>query len=281
MKKTILLTILLLSAFSAGATGQTGDIIYIDGEKWVLLDKPIVHDSVIHHEILAALPEDRTTSTANWDGYTAVWSIKDNKLVLDSVKYRIYHKDNGQNTSHFLSKFSLENIIKNAGYEPFVASWYNGTMRVAKGERIYYEHSGFMRNYETELHLKFEKGEVVDKTLYNNKILVDGFTITGNLIEDMKMIKELFPVNPNEYPELKGKKIGVSIKDIKVDAEGNLIDYILEVHVADKHYAKFQQLEDEINNMVKAIKPWKTLLINGEIRAEYKSIVFGLNFDER
>ena len=226
------------------------------------------------------MPEDRSTSTANWDGLTAVWSIKDNKLVLDSVKYWIYDIDSGQNTPHFVSDYLLKSIFQNAGYEPLIASWYNGTMRVAKGKRIYYEHSGFMRNYEIELHLRFENGQVVDKTLYNNKILADGFTITGRLNEDNRVIKELFPVDPQKYPELKGKRIVVYIKDIKVDAEGNLIDYKLEVHIANKHYSKFQQLEDEINGMVKAIKTWKTLLINGEIRPEYKSFIFRLDFDE-
>ena len=41
MKKTILLALLMLSSFSAGATAQTGDIIYIDGVEWQLLGKPL------------------------------------------------------------------------------------------------------------------------------------------------------------------------------------------------------------------------------------------------
>jgi hypothetical protein len=266
MKKIILFALLLLSAFSASATAQTGDIIYIDGVEWQLLGKPLCQNSVIYKQVLAALPEERNTSTANWDGYTAVWSIKDNKLVLESVSD--------------LSQDKLTNIFQKAGYEPLVASWYNGTMRVSKGKRIYYEHSGFMRNYETELHLKFKNGEVVDKTLYNNKILADGFTITGRFIEDERMIKELFPVDFSKYPELKGKKIAISITDLKVDAEGKLIDYNLGVHSIDKSYVKYQQLKDEINSMVKAIKTWKTLLINGEIRPEHKTLFFRLDYKE-
>lgn len=265
MKKSILLALLLFTAFSAGATAQTGDIIKIDGVEWQLLGKPLAHDSVLYHEILAALPRDRNWSTANWDGYTAIWSIKDNKLVLESVSN--------------LPKETLKSIFKKVGYEPFVASWYNGTMRVAKGKCIFYEHSGFMRNYETELHLKFNNGEVVDKTLYNNKILADGFTIKGRVGYDAYM-KRLFPVDINKYPELKGKKIAVSIRDIKVDEEGNIIDYNLEIHHVDKSYDKYQQLIDDVNSMIKAIKTWKTLLINGEVRPEYKSFIFGLDFDE-
>lgn len=181
-----------------------------------------------------------------------------------------------------LTQDKLISIFQNAGCEPLVASWYNGTMRVAKGKRIYYEHSGFRRNYETELHLKIENGVVVDSSLYNNKILTDGFAITGRY-NDNDLIKKLFPVDPNKYPELKGKKIVVSITNIKVDAEGNLIDCNLEVVVpgVDKSYAKFQQLEDEINNMTKAIKPWRTLLINGEVKSENKNFIFKLDLTEK
>ncbi|MBR5639301.1 MAG: hypothetical protein IKW83_05995 [Muribaculaceae bacterium] len=266
MKKTIMFALLLISTLSAGATGQDGDIIYIDGVEWQLLGKPLCQDSVIYKQVLAALPQDRNWTTANWDGYTAVWSIKDNKLVLESVSN--------------LSQDKLISIFQNTGYEPLVASWYNGTIRVAKGKCIYYVHSGFMRNYEAELHLEIVNGEVVDKTLYNNKILADGFAITGRT-NNNDLTKKLFPVDPNKYPELKGVKIVVSIEDIKVDAEGNLIDCNLGVHGVDKSYAKYQQLEDEINNMAKAIKPWRTLLINGEIRPENKNIIFKIDFDEK
>ena len=54
MKKTILLALLVLSAFSAGATAQTGDIIHIDGAEWQLLGKPLCLVSLFLVSMLAS-----------------------------------------------------------------------------------------------------------------------------------------------------------------------------------------------------------------------------------
>lgn len=279
MKKTILFALLVLAAFSAGATAQTGDIIYIDGIEWELLDKPLYHNSIIYDKIIKALPKDRGSNTANWDGYTAVWSIKNKHLLLDSVIYTMFNKDTKKYSSHKVAKSTLKNIFKSAGLKPLYASWYNDTMRVAQGKCIYYEHMAFIRNYETELHLKIKNGKVINKTLYHNKILIDGFSINGRFNND-DLIKKHFSVDSNKYPELKGKKVVFSIKDIKVDTEGNIIDYNWVGLNVDKSYAKYQQLKDEIDNMIKTIKPWKTLLINGEVRPEHNFLSLLLNFRE-
>ena len=74
------------------ATGQDGDIIYIDGKQWILLGKPVYADSILSNDLRAALPEERSITTANWDGYTAYWSISQEKLCLDSIKYNLYRE---------------------------------------------------------------------------------------------------------------------------------------------------------------------------------------------
>ena len=91
--KTLILS-LALSFISLGlyATGQDGEVIYVDGEQWELLGKPVYADSILNRELKAVLPsrEERGFVTSNWSGYTAYWSIQQERLCLDSVCYDVY-----------------------------------------------------------------------------------------------------------------------------------------------------------------------------------------------
>lgn len=90
MKKIIFFLTLTLVSLSTFATGQEGDILYMDGVKWELLAKPIYRDSVISRKLTAALPEGRGIVSTNWAGYTAHWSIQQKQLCLDSITYQVY-----------------------------------------------------------------------------------------------------------------------------------------------------------------------------------------------
>lgn len=48
------------------ATGLSGDVIYLQGEEWVLLDKPINRDSILFHRLMEFLPDNHCITTANW-----------------------------------------------------------------------------------------------------------------------------------------------------------------------------------------------------------------------
>ena len=93
MKRVLLFIQYLILAIAVNATGQDGDIIYIDGTRWELLGRPICVDSLLYHDLKAVLPSERSISTANWDGFTAYWSIKQNVLYLDSVRSEHYDSD--------------------------------------------------------------------------------------------------------------------------------------------------------------------------------------------
>lgn len=67
-------TILFLSVFlHMKATGLLSDVIYIDGEKWELMEKPINADSILYARLMNFLPKNHCVTTANWEGYTAFW----------------------------------------------------------------------------------------------------------------------------------------------------------------------------------------------------------------
>ena len=50
--------IFLLIPWEGKATGLSGDFIYLQGEEWELLAKPINRDSVLFHRLMEFLPQD-------------------------------------------------------------------------------------------------------------------------------------------------------------------------------------------------------------------------------
>ena len=72
------------------ATGQSGDVILLEGEKWVLMAKPIGYDSLLFRRMDDFLPENVSRSTGNYSGYTAFWEIRDGYLCLQRVEADVY-----------------------------------------------------------------------------------------------------------------------------------------------------------------------------------------------
>lgn len=66
------------------ATGLSGDIIYLQGEEWVLLNKPIYRDSILFNRLMDFLPKNHCITTANWEGYTAYWEVQHSHLYLEA-----------------------------------------------------------------------------------------------------------------------------------------------------------------------------------------------------
>ncbi len=87
-------------------------------------------------------------STACWRRYIATWEIKNNKLFLIDI----------------IGKYKLESK------EPIFAEWFSGEIKIPRGPMIQYIHMNFASIYEKELHLKIEKGVVIETMLIENKI---------------------------------------------------------------------------------------------------------------
>lgn len=264
MKKTMLFALLMLSAFSAGATGQSNDKIHIDGVEWELLDKPL-HYSEIEFDILRYIHPIITMWEAHQKGYTATWSIKDNELVLESVNN--------------VPQDTLKSIFEKEGYNSYTASWLSCTIRAKRGDCIYSDLKGRKQNYESELNVIIAKGEIIDLYFYHNNVLTDGFALTGNNIDDEKNLNENFPIDLNSYPDLKGKRVGISIFDINVDPCGNLTNYRFHLIGTNISNTQYMQLEQDIKNALYNIT-WKTLLINGEVKPYTSNFLFPHGFIE-
>lgn len=267
MKKLFAVIYALTVAVGAFATGQDGDVIYIDGERWSLLIKPVEYDSILYFSLKAALPKDRSWSTANWDGYTGYWSIRDERLCLDSITVEFLGQETKQHSEQRIAEVDMQRLFKDYyTNDGIVATWLSKDIRAAKGKKVYYEHSGYERNHEYEQVLTVVKGMVAASQAYHNKVVAEGFSLSD--LKGQDAIKARFPLHLEAYPELEGvKRIIFSVKHISLDASGNLLDCEVTAKVKlqdDKEFRNIEGLAKEMRAMLKDIRPWKTLLINGE-----------------
>ncbi len=272
MKRFLLFFTLTLMTLTLYATGQEGDIIYMDGEKWELLGKPVYADSVLSRELKETLPKDRGWTTANWSGYTACWSIQQEQLCLDSIQYTIYDADPKKSRTECLSADVLFRMFKKyVDGNRIVATWLNGEIRMASGKVIYYQHSGYERNYENERLISVEHGKVCNVKDYQNYV-VDGFSFDHptrpqgqNYLNNINAnLREMFPLHLEQYPELAHvKRIMFHIKRARVNAQGHLVE--CEVKVV--RPGDNPRLSAEMAEAMKAYHPWRVLFINGEYRA--------------
>ena len=256
---------LMLLALTAYATGQEGDVIYINGERLELLGKPICLDSTLYHTLKDELPSNRPIVTSNWDGFTAYWSINNDKLYLDSVRCEAYDPNAKAVVGESIPSETLYRIFSryNAGNR-IVASWVSGKFRVAKGKVIYYQHTGFERNYEDETLLDIDQGKVIGKKEYQN-FVSEGFAF-DKLVQNgaQEMLHKILPLHIERYPELAHvKRLVFRVKHARVDERGNLLECDVQVVKPDVN----PQLATEIAEALKAYHPWKVYYINGEYRA--------------
>lgn len=263
MKRVLLFIQYLILAVAVNATGQDGDIIYIDGTRWELLDRPICVDSLLYHGLKAVLPSERSISTAKWDGFTAYWSIKQNVLYLDSVRSEHYDSDTKEFMGSRIPSATLLRVFKkHVTGDYIVGSWLTRDIRVAKGKKIYYQHMGFERNYEEEQIISIDKGKVTGKKVYHNYV-IDGFSF--DKVKDNAELRRLFPIQIEQYPEqANAKRIVFSIKKARVNSEGNLVECEVKVLTPNDN----QRLATEMEGLLKAYHPWRVSFINGEYRAD-------------
>jgi hypothetical protein len=278
--KFVVTICMFVLAMNALATGQSGDVITIDGEQWSLLGKPIDRDSVLYHHLKDVLPKDRLINTANWDGYTAYWSIRNDRLYLDRIEVEMYNKETKQSHVENLPEADMRKVFgKYYQQQEIVASWVNHDVRVAKGKTLYYVHADYERNLEYEQILTIKQGKVTKRKEYHNRVVVkDGFSF-DNMKNDN--FRRRFPLHTQKYPELADVKyLIISVSKIQLDEKGNLLDCNVKVRHRDMK-GSIEGLAQEMKTLLKQVRPWKTLYINGEyVSTRYhESITFAYDLD--
>lgn len=287
MKNYILIVICLLAG-SVYATPQDADVIYIDGERWNLQYNPIAVNPSLNKQLEEILPEGRDITTANWDGYTAYWSIKEDMICLDSVTVTFTKIDEekketisdggvtiilnydqiAHTTTQKIPQEKLLSIFKDyVKGEKIIATWLTCDMMASKGENIITKLGGSVRNFdqETELTFTVKNGVVSNRQLFHNKFVTEGISFSD--FKDPETIRKLLPLNIKDYPRLKeGCHVLFRLSDFIFDSDGNLLDCTVKATTGkgDK-CPNSKRLSKDMKQLLRKIHPWQTILIRGKI----------------
>ena len=274
MKKVMLLILLCGVMLTLKATGQSGDVIRLEGEEWVLMAKPIGYDSLLCMRMDDFLPENVSRSTGNYSGYTAFWEVRDGYLCLKRVEADVYDEVSKEESIRVYEVKDLQPIF--AAYcraGTIQARWFSGELRAGKGDVVRYVHDGFDRNMETEQVLTVRNGKVMETQTYHN------YRRAGlNLMKAQGEIVRRFPWN--RFSEYQGERIIFSISDFQMTEDGHFVD-------CDVRLIYLRSSREMINDgnhplalalkeTLKSIYPWEVLFINGKYTGEYRNFVMSL-----
>ena len=269
MKRLLLPILTLFLSSSAMATGQSPDIIYVKGKMWALMGRPLADDSAMNASIWASFPESGLlcVSSANWTKYTGYWSVHKGHLILDSILYL-----NGKCKKTRLPDTTMHRLFKDHYVDGrIVAHWVNDTLRLAKGDCIYYQHIGFYRYYDTEMLLTLQNGKVTSKHRFLNRFVKKGFSLSNPFYEQEEHFRSVILPIVEQYKELDSiSHLVFNVSGIELDSEGHLLKLgTVEMPVGrwynDTLLAPLQsQLEHELYTLLLNIPNWEVWHINGK-----------------
>jgi TPR repeat protein len=161
----VLCLVVTLSSLAYGSA-QAPDVIIYNGAHCKLLSTPLEsywNDSHPKPEFGIYRREGITLgpSTGNWRGYQATWEILGDVLYLIGIDS--------------ISEIGLNEVFpQNDGRVR--ATWYNGTLRIPKGEMLVYVHFGYAQIYSEEIFLTAEEGKIVGSEIINHRRGADSKT---------------------------------------------------------------------------------------------------------
>ncbi len=256
------------------ATGQSGDVILLEGEKWVLMAKPIGYDSLLCRRMDDFLPENVSRSTGNYSGYIAFWEIRDGYLCLQRVEADVYDEVSKKEYRLVYEVKELQPLfVAYCQAGEIQARWFSGELRAGKGNVVRYVHDGFDRNMETEQVLTVRNGKVLETQTYHN------YRRAGlNLMKAQEEIMCRFPWE--QFPEYRGERIIFSISDFQMTEDGRFVDcnvrFIFLRSSREKIDGRNHPLALALKETLKSIYPWEVLFINGKYTVEYRNFTMPL-----
>lgn len=157
-------------------TAQIPERLILNGEQTSMTfcpPLPIGHPRIIETDLQAGTVNKEDShilySTACWRQYQGSWEIKDGYFYLIGLRGR----------------FQL------SGDDPLLADWFTGVIRIPRGEMLHYVHMGFGSVFEQELHIKIERGVVVNSRVIDNR---------GRIFDERKLGWKNLPGGENRFP---------------------------------------------------------------------------------
>ena len=151
------------------ATGLAADAICINGEKWDLYAWPIneLYSGRLQDFLKERVGTAVTKCTmANPFGYNCAWEIRDGKMYLKEVVVEMYDTVAREEFTVVYPADSLKGVFRESCTRKGIcADWVSGDLIAGKGKLVAYAHMGFNRTAEHQVHLKVEKGKVVESSL--------------------------------------------------------------------------------------------------------------------
>ena len=274
LRKLFFVSLLSLLSLLSFATGQSGDVIFIRGEEWQLLGAPIESNRELREKLQAFLPENHTVSTGNWKGYTAYWRVESGTLYLEKITVELYDREKKVGSRQIFDTHALQSLFADYYEEGKIkAGWVAYEIRLARGEMLYYLHSGYNRNYEEELFLQVEAGKIVGERLCKNTAS-QGLT----LVEVCDSLRRSFP-----YEEFReqwgGQEPYFHLFGLKVTPEGRLKDIEIKCSFENKKQLKkaSRPLKRAVRKFFEDIYPWKVICLYGAYQAPIEHHSFTLS----
>lgn len=128
-------------------TLQQGEIIFYKGKIYCTQTLPLNP----YLKRLKIRPFFKARCTSCWRGYTGSWKIKDSKLYLVGL---VFYAEGPE-------RKGIENIFP--GQKTVFADWFTGEIMIHEGKLLNVFNMGYLRVYEKDVYLKFEKGVLTDK----------------------------------------------------------------------------------------------------------------------
>ena len=264
VQRLIIGIVLMLHATAVSATGQQGDVIYIDGERWTLLARPLFQlEERLYEKVEKLLPQGRAKSTSNWHGFVAHWLLKDSCLYLDKIEV----------ASRYIKSDSLKTVLGSYSTpDGIFAGWCNSWLRVGRGKVTRYVHSGFDRDMEEEYTLVIEGGKMIYKDTSPPRLAKEGLQLFA---EDLLFsVSETFRFE--DFKEMDNeKRMQVFMEGMKVDADGRMLDVVVSVKIGETFIDdRTHPLVMKLENIMKSIYPWEVYEVSGKYRTRYASYSF-------
>ena len=241
------------------AQESESEFIFINGEKWHLLDCCPILQSGVYDALNAVIPENQIFDASNWGGY---WSIKNDMLVLDSVRVAT---DKHYSIPDPVLKKIFSQYVRDG---QIVASWFSKNVRAGKGKWLLgHTFLAAKQHFETEMELDLQGGRLTARRLYTNARLVKGFSLDHFNQMPAAMRDSLISIDASRHPELKEiARLFVRIRKPVLDVYGNLLDCQVKAigRIQDER-KEFPRVADDVKRKLQEIKPWQVCRINGKL----------------